>query len=296
MKTIIQTALISTSFMLAASAYAVPNVFTSGQPARASEVNANFADVEAQIANNAADIAANAANITSNTAGINTNASAIANNAAAIAAIPTVSTYDYRNFATDANIISKTFATTGLCGDSEVRTIARTPNGPDTNVVVTRRRLNGATTCQLNDFSYVSTASEHRLVQGKNYNAADDSLVETKTPADPIVVFSSSMRDGATFASATTVTSTFADGVTPVVQTVYVDSNAAVGLENVSVPAGNFTGCLKISSTRLSNTFGAYKRISWRCPGVGEVKRIQMRTDNAGGFTWVLTNIVTATP
>ena len=69
----------------------VPNVFQSGQPARAAEVNENFDVVEAEIDQNAAgisanveDIAGNHAEITQNTTSITTNASDIAANLDAI--------------------------------------------------------------------------------------------------------------------------------------------------------------------------------------------------------------------
>ncbi len=64
----------------------IPNTFTSGTPARAADVNANFAAVEASVDDNAADIAANTGGVASNSASVAANTSAIATNQTAITA------------------------------------------------------------------------------------------------------------------------------------------------------------------------------------------------------------------
>jgi hypothetical protein len=104
--------------------------------------------------------------------------------------------------------------------------------------------------------------------------------------------------------------STIADGTTVVLEvspayggnvetSVLVQSTTVVGLQNVSVPAGDFNGCLKTVTLRHSTTFGEFHRTSWSCPGVGEVKRIQVNTFPGGSGTarrrhqiWEMTNIV----
>ena len=119
--------------------------------------------------------------------------------------------------------------------------------------------------------------------------AVDDSLVSTKIPVDPIVVATSTMPEGGTIANGTRINSTPAGG-SPAYLGTLVDARVAVELEDVSVPAGNFTGCLKISLIRQSVGFGAFQRVAWTCPGVGEVKRIQLDR------MWELTGTVTTAP
>ena len=312
MNTLLKLSIISTSLLLAANVQAVPNIFSSGQPARADDVNANFTDVEAQISNNTSAIQTNTGNINVNGTAIQTNTSNIdinttaiqtntgnigsnttsiqsvsdsvttnttniGNNTAAIAGMVPAVIYDYRDFAPAADISQKTFSTVGLCGTSEERTISSTVNGDNTDVLVTRRRLEGTgATCQLHDFSYINTPSQRQLVERRNYNTGG-TLTATIAPDTEIILATSAMREGATFASGTSVDSTPAGG-TPVFLGVLVDQRTVVGLEDVSVPAGSFTGCIKYSTIRNSNSFGEFQRVSWSCPGLGEVKRVQINT------------------
>lgn len=45
--------------------------------------------------------------------------------------------------------------------------------------------------------------------------------------------------------------------------------------------------------TRRSASYGRFQRISWKCPGIGEVKRIQMSIDGLSSRVWELESIVT---
>jgi len=279
----LKISIISTGLLFAANVTAVPNTFTAGQPARAADVNANFTDVEQQITNNAGDIQTNANDIQINSGDITANANAVA-------AIATVPVFDYRNFLAEAGITSKTFVTTGLCGATEVRTISRVANGANIDVTISRRRLDqdGVTTCQLREFSYVNTPTQRLLVANRGFSLPAESPGSTRTPVDPIVVGASSMSANSTIANGTQINDTPAGGA-PVFIGTLVDARVAVGLEDVSVPAGNFTGCLKYSIIRQSTGFGQFQRVTWTCPGVGEVKRIQ--TNNQ---VWELTTISTS--
>ncbi|MFL0810028.1 MAG: hypothetical protein K6L76_06415 [Agarilytica sp.] len=67
-----------------AQATPVTNQFSSGQPARASEVNANFQELADRIETNATDINTNTSNITTNTSSISSNAGSISANTGTI--------------------------------------------------------------------------------------------------------------------------------------------------------------------------------------------------------------------
>jgi hypothetical protein len=56
---------------------------------------------------------------------------------------------------------------------------------------------------------------------------------------------------------------------------ILVATAALLGLDAVSVTAGSYTGCLKLHTSRQSNTSGNFSRVSWYCSGAGEVKRVQ---------------------
>ena len=300
MKQLLSITIISSGLVFSAAANAVPNTFSSGQPARAAEVNANFADVETQIGNNTTTIQGNAADI-------QTNAGNIQANTNAINAISQPPVYDYRNFTVGSNVVSKSFTNTGLgCGDTETRSFSFSTNAADANstdVVVTRSRFNSGVRCNLSDTTYLHASTARTLVSGNNYNNVDDSLNSTKVPVLPIVTGTSTMREGAVRTNGTVMNSTLAfDG--SVISSVLVETRSVTGIENVSVPAGNYTGCLKQSIIRKSDTFGEFHRVSWHCPGVGEVKRIQINTypDTATGEarrrhqTWDMDGVVFAAP
>ncbi len=267
MKKLLTLSIGATSILLAANIYAVPNIFSAGQPARAADVNANFADVEQQISNNS------------------------------------VAVYDYRNFIADADVVSKTFTTTGLCGETEVRTRAATPNGANTDITITQRRFeaDGVTTCQLSDLLYVNTPTQRQVVGRNGYSAVDDSLESTISPADAIIVATSSMREGSTIANGTSVDTTPAGG-TAVFLGVLVDARIIVGLEDIQIGSTDYLGCLKTSTIRKSLGFGEFHRTSWNCPGLGEVKRVQVNTypvDSSASRRyqmWELSDVLRATP
>ena len=292
---------------------------------QADEENSRIQSLERDVQQNSAAIGQNAQDISNNTSAISTNATGIANNgsaisanatgiaanaagiqanANAIAAISSPTTYDFHNFATASNVVSKTYALNfGGCRE-EVREFAFAPTAGDpdsTDLTLTRTRLSGGNVCQMEDFIYRSTPSQRLLVAGHNFDPTG-TLVATKQPESPILLGTSSMAAGSTVADGALVTITLEPIFGGTSETsVLVQSSTIVGLQDVTVLAGNFTGCLKMVTQRTSNTFGEFHRTSWLCPGVGEVKRIQVNTfpGNAGEArrrhqTWELSNITYA--
>ncbi len=54
----------------------------------------------------------------------------------------------------------------------------------------------------------------------------------------------------------------------------YVEKKEVLGLEDVTVPAGTYTDCLKVHRVFAMST-NLISRIEWICPNMGLVKRIQ---------------------
>lgn len=281
------------------TASAVPFTFAPGQPARAADVNANFAELEAQIEANADDIAANASDITSNAADIATNASGvaanaagIAANAAAIAAIPVAASYDYRDYSADGSVTSKTFAITGIGScDTEVQNFDRNNVGDTTTITRTRIRTTGGvggTPCRYHVHTMQSTPTGYYMLGETTYS--NDGLTEGQvvTLDNPVLVRSTNMRIG--LASADAATTTITNGVDTI--GTYIEKTTPVGVEDVTVPYNGgttYAGCLKVHTFRQATSgFGnqLLNRVSWFCSNIGFVKGIQ-----SNGATWELTDV-----
>lgn len=260
---------------------AAPHVFAPGQPARATEVNENFADLEVQISQNAADI--------------QTNALAIQNLQDGAATVSGDVAFDYRDFAESGAILRKTFRLTGeFCGDREVLTYSRTAAGADTQIRIVRQWDSAGVVCHWDDFQYLATPAGYQLRNSGIYDPAG-TFVGTYTLEAPIIVRGSAMRQGASFADATRVDYTPVGGSTDFYG-VLIQTSSALGIADVTVPAGSFAGCLKMGVLRTSNSLGAFHRVSWLCPGVGEVKRIQMGINLTNPRIWELMDIEYVAP
>ena len=232
----------------------VPNEFTGGQPASATEVNENFHDLVDRIAD-----------------------------------IPASNVYDYSAYLSAGTITTKTYATTGLCGDIEVRTISRTTVAMGTQIDIHRLRTNMGANCQERGHQYLASATEFTLQNKFNYDGSGGSvLTSTDTFEEPIIRRNSTMNQGIAFGSSSTITNTPAGGGGSTT-TGIVEVNTVLGIEDVTVPLNTYTACLKIHSLRTSSTNGAFNRISWFCPGLGEVKRTQTELNTLNYRTWELT-------
>jgi len=278
---------------VSACALGIVTFISIGQTARASEDNENFRNLREQVNTNTT-------NIQNNADAINYNATGIARNAAAIAAIPSAASFDYRDFSTASNITSKTFTLTGssFCGNRAVRTYNRAVNGSDTIVTMTRTWDNNGTVCEISDFIYLATPTNRLMLSRKAY-LPDGTLNVTYDLDKPIILATSSMTRGVAISDASRITQTFVLSGSPTAYSAFFQTGAIEALEDVTVPAGTFTGCLKKSVLRNSSGFGANYTIEWRCPGVGEVRRIQVPTILSAGDTgrvWELQSITYAAP
>jgi len=271
---------------------------TASSSTNAGNISSNTGSISnnaADISTNAAGIAANSLGIAGNTTGVSNNTSNIATNTAAIAAIPSVTIYDYRDYLSTAS--SKTFAltTSATCGDTETRSYVRTANGADTDIAMTRQRFNGGTLCNYNVFNYTHTSTERLLKSRDQYDTGGGvlgSLTNFHRIEDPIAVRSSSMAKGQSFTDASKVFITPAGG-SETFNGVHINSAYAAATETVTVPLGTYNNCLKFHEQRNSATFGnELMRTSWHCPGVGMVKRIELKF----GGTYFIHELTAITP
>ena len=105
MKSTIITSILAIGFTTAlaiAAGTPVPYIFQGGDPASASQVNANFQEL-----------------------------------ANRIETISTVDAYDFHNYLTDSSIQSKEFNTVGRCGDKETHDLSRIAVASGTKVTLT---------------------------------------------------------------------------------------------------------------------------------------------------------------
>lgn len=191
-----------------------------------------------------------------------------------------IEAYNYKDYSSEASI--KTFTVNGsavdgsifgnLIYDTEVRHYDRTAPG---QVSYTRNRKIGGVYGAGVNFSVVTTddsGSELKLTKFERYNNAGTVLKETRTLTPGVVFRTENMEVGNTFGSYSKLNSSKV-GESSVIQSVTL-----LGLEDVVVPAGSYSSCIKILRHRNSERLGGeYDRINWFCPnGIGLAKQVTM--------------------
>jgi hypothetical protein len=187
-----------------------------------------------------------------------------------------VTAYDYHDY-TNSSIQQKTFNT--YYGDfvvDEVWTFDRTVPGQvvRTEISILEGSDPPQYVCRINKF--LSTTSAFLWTHNNSCNPFYDPPLVTRTREydPPIPVSTNAMIPGVAWGNGAVMSQMSYPDQMQLPDNFYVDKNEVLGVENVSVPAGNFTGCLKIH--RLRSVSGApYIRIDWICPDMGLVKRIQ---------------------
>lgn len=238
-------------FVIAAGA-PVTHQFQGGDPASATQVNANFQEL-----------------------------------ADRIDALPGSQIYDYSAYSGSAT--SKTFAVTGTisCGDTEIRSFSRVDNlNGTTTVTMTRDRQSSSVTCQHKTFEFLNSVTQKTLLSKANNNTSGVAQ-NTDTFNEGLLNLTSTMRVGVPFGSHSSITNDVNGEAGGVIETVTL-----LGVEDVVVPLGSYTGCLKIHVVRTSNNNGMFNRLSWRCPGVGEVKRVQHELTTGDYGRWELSSML----
>lgn len=224
--------------VLFAAGQPVANIFTSGTTAVAADVNANFQELADRIADN-----------------------------------PVADVYDFKDYSPASDITQKTFdMTNSTCGDTETRNFTRSPVSGGTEITVLRTRTNSGVACQIRDTVFLSTDTKFTRVTRNHYNAGDSSLLLTRDYADPIEIRNSTMRIGQPIVSFSQVDIT--GSVTATDHILY--EFMIVAVEDVTVPADTYTGCLKTLTTYTGgpNLFNQ-KFVAWYCPDVGLVKIVE---------------------
>ena len=112
---------------------------------------------------------------------------------------------------------------------------------------------------------FETTSESFNLVESQRF---DPSATFTAIFDPPVVKLTDSMVPGIAWASAGEHNSTSGG------ERYFTDSSEVVAIENVSVPAGSFSNCLKIYSQHQYGAVGVHSQMDWICPDVGLVKRI----------------------
>lgn len=252
MKKEIVTSILAIGFTTALAIAAGPPVsyiFQGGDPASATQVNANFQELADRIADaQASDV------------------------------------YDFHNYIATSSIQSKVFDTTGICGDKETRTYTRSDVAAGTEITEKRINTNSGTPCSHHEYDSLSSTTEYQFLASRTYDPATSALVGTTTLDKPVTRLSSAMKNNTSWADATTYTAT-----PPGTVTIIIEKNTLAGIEDVTVPYNGgttYTACLKIHRTSkfpvedFTVTAGYSESVIWFCPGIGNTKSI---TINTGG-------------
>jgi hypothetical protein len=200
----------------------------------------------------------------------------------------TVPVYDYRNYygSSVEELVFDTKINGSPC-DTEIHRFVRIPQ-LDGSVIVERRVIRDDSPSGMNCFRILgeriqrATDDTFTTERINFYDSISGALSTYRVYDNPLILLTSSMREGATFASAVTGTNTdtfsgFTEfGITSAQIT-------AVGIEDVTVPAGAFNNCLKLVDQRQGTLVGNWTRTNWLCPGIGLTKRMQA-TDTSVRF------------
>jgi len=187
-----------------------------------------------------------------------------------------LTSYNYAGYGSSA-FTSKTFSATGVIPfDTEIRTYEH----PDANTTIeTRNRTSLGSTVSYQKRTFVTSADDVRLTQRQDFQSFD-TVVFTHTLSPGLVVRKNGMQVGRPWSTGSIVTTVDVLGGSPDSSMVTAETRELEIVENVTVTAGSFQNCLKITTFRRGFQNGLF--IGWYCPnGVGLVK--EYRGDETGG-------------
>lgn len=224
-----------TTALAIAAGTPVPYIFQGGDPASASQVNANFQELADRIA---ADV------------------------------------YDFHNYIPDSSIQSKVFDTVGQCGDKETRNYTRVNESGGTKVTEERIITDTGTPCSHAEFDYLSSTTEFQLLVRRGYDPATATLQSTNTLGNPITRLTSTMKVNTSWADASviTFTPTAPDGATIEKYTLAGIEDVTVPYNGGTTYTACLKIHKSAQSPGDGLTTRHNEIVIWYCPGVGVTK------------------------
>ena len=186
--------------------------------------------------------------------------------------------YDYHDF-DNSNIQSKTFSRyhAGMVYD-EVWSFDRTSPGEVVRTEIATDSFGAVTRCVVNVFQ--ATPESYNWTQNSRCDGSviPPVLISTTTYHPSVVLLTDEMTPGVAWGSAGKMQTVSSP------DNYYKDKYEIIAIEDVTVPAGTFTGCMKMH--KLRDYAGLFTRIEWICPDAGLVKRV-----HAGNMLMELTDV-----
>lgn len=237
---------------------------------------------------------------------INQNTSDIADHEARIDVLESVPppvaepVYNYKDYLADSNITSRTyqyyFPTSATC-NREIQEISRIDNGDGTKTVIMKRTRDNQYTafiCSIRIFNYLATADAFQFLGIQNLDRNDGTtILGTVTYNPPFPLRKSQMKVGDSWSHAPDATVT--DIPYPVPVTHVLRNTTFEGIEDVTVPAGSYTGCIKMYTRKLAIELlePSFDDIKWYCSGIGLVKRTIVFNDGQRSLQIKLSGVTT---
>ncbi len=175
--------------------------------------------------------------------------------------------YDYHDYV-NSNIQSKTFArhqNDGVVYD-EVWSFERPGPGEVVRTEITTDAGGSAYRCRVNEFEATPKSFNWTQTSVCDGNVTPPTLISTTNYDPSVVLLTDAMVPGIAWGTAGKMQSISSP------DNYYTDTNEVLAVEDVTVPAGTYSDCLKVY--KLRNYAGFYTRIEWICPNMGLVKRV----------------------
>ena len=175
--------------------------------------------------------------------------------------------YDYHDY-TNSNIQSKTFArhqNDGIVYD-EIWNFERPGVGEVVRTEIATDAGGSAYRCRVNKFEVTPESFNWTQTSVCDGNVTPPLLISTTNYAPSVVLLTNAMIQGIAWGTAGIMQNIFS------LENYYTDKNEILAIEDVTVPAGTYSNCLKVH--KLRDYAGIYTRIEWICPNMGLVKRV----------------------
>jgi len=219
------------------SGAAVPNIFTSGERAIAADVNENFQELADRIQGQSL-------------------------------------VYDYKDYFIPDNVIQKVFdVNTDGCGDVETRTYTRTSVAGGTEISQRRVKIEDETgeNCSTADYTFLATPSQFLRTGLITYDVLNQVLtIRREREYTNAILRTNNMERGKKILNVVDRSDIIpSDDPNEVIESITTYQTEIVGIEDVTVPAGTYSECIK-SEYKWGANANIY--MLWFCKDVGLVK------------------------